>query len=177
MDDLSTYTVIKLSPGVTAFGAAPIEDARSFNNRRVYKPTSDDERKQEYFKEHSAGNGGRRKLTEQNVIDMCIARKEGATLTELAEEYGVAPTAVSRITLGKTWTNVIRPITPAKKRQNAEERRQRARETQNDYWKRLRKEESLTDSEAQRIAERRRKMSEYQQAYRQRLKYYAQNSG
>lgn len=46
------------------------------------------------------------KLTEDEALLIRRMRQEGALLTELAAEFGVSITTISRIGLGKTWTHV-----------------------------------------------------------------------
>ena len=69
MDDLDTFTIVKLPPGVTAFGAAPMDEAK-FNNRRVHKPTTTAERSNEYW--------GTRFFIEDEIPDEVIQPKPKA---------------------------------------------------------------------------------------------------
>ena len=61
-----------------------------------------------HAKERDArGEGhGMAKLTATSVIEMRVARTNGATLIELAEQYGVTKTTVSQIVNRKTWRHV-----------------------------------------------------------------------
>ena len=49
-------------------------------------------------------------LTEQQVVEMRVKRHDGASLKELALEFGVTKTLVSTICRGRSWTHVGGPV-------------------------------------------------------------------
>ena len=49
---------------------------------------------------------GTSKLTEKDVLDIRKRRKEGHSMKDLAEEFGVEPNTISRITTGKRWSHI-----------------------------------------------------------------------
>lgn len=53
-------------------------------------------------------------LTDDQVVALRIARSEGASLADLALQYSVTMTAISKICTGNTWTHVGGPTKPAK---------------------------------------------------------------
>jgi hypothetical protein len=59
-------------------------------------------------KPHNSGSRhGMARLDEQKVITIRLRRSQGATLKQIAAEFGVGVASVSMITTGKTWRHIL----------------------------------------------------------------------
>lgn len=82
---------------------------------------------------HTFGEGSPvAKLTEADVMNARLERRNGVPLAVLAEKYGVSPAGLSAAVRGRTWSHLPDPFNPPREKLTAEEvveaRRLRAEE-------------------------------------------------